>query len=119
MPKKVFWPASLVVMGLVFMAAILDLLPREFLSFWILLLIIVGLGGLLTSDRDEWMVSTKKSAPKAAVKSVAKPMAKSASKPASKSAKPAAKKAAKPAMKSAKKVAPKAAAKKSSSKKRK
>lgn len=116
MPKKVFWPASLVVMGLVFMAAILDLLPREFLSFWPLLLIIVGLGGLLTSDRDEWMVPTSK---KATTKAAPKAAGKTVIKSAAKSVKPATKKIAKPAMKSAKKVAPKAAAKKTVSEKRK
>lgn len=55
MPKKVFWPATLVVMGFIILAAILDLLPSEFMNFWPLMLIIVGLGGLLTADRDEWM----------------------------------------------------------------
>jgi hypothetical protein len=64
MPKKVFWPATLVVMGFVILAAILDLLPSEFMNFWPLMLIIVGLGGLLTADRDEWMVDTSKSSKK-------------------------------------------------------
>lgn len=56
MPKRVFWPAALVVMGLVFLASNMGYLPPEFWNFWPLLLIIVGLGGLLTSDREEWMV---------------------------------------------------------------
>jgi hypothetical protein len=55
MPKRVFWPAVLVTMGLIFMASNMGYLPAQFWSFWPLLLIIVGLGGLLTSDRDEWM----------------------------------------------------------------
>jgi len=54
MPKRVFWPAALVVMGLVFLASNLGMLPREFWNLWPLMLIIVGLGGLLTSDTNEW-----------------------------------------------------------------
>lgn len=96
MPKKVFWPATLVVMGLVILAAILDLLPSEFMNFWPLMLIIVGLGGLLTADRDEWIVDTSKTskatktAPKSksvVVKKTVKPAA--AAKSVSKSSKSA------------------------------
>ncbi len=60
MPKRVFWPAALIVMGLVFLASNLGYLPPEFWNLWPLLLIIVGLGGLLTSDREEWLVDTSK-----------------------------------------------------------
>lgn len=60
MPKRVFWPAVLVTMGLIFMASNMGYLPAQFWNFWPLLLIIVGLGGLLTSDRDEWMTSPSK-----------------------------------------------------------
>ena len=67
MPKNVFWPATLVIMGFIFLASNIGMLPREFWNFWPLILIIVGLGGLLTSDREEWMVETKK--PKAKSKS--------------------------------------------------
>jgi hypothetical protein len=74
MPKRVFWPAALVVMGLIFMASNLGLLPPQFWNLWPLLLIIVGLGGLLTSDREEWMMSAKKATPrkKTAAKKTAK-----------------------------------------------
>lgn len=58
MPKNVFWPATLVTMGFIFLASNLGLLPPEFWNFWPMILIIVGLGGLLTSDREEWMVNT-------------------------------------------------------------
>lgn len=61
MPKKVFWPLSLIVMGLLFLSANLGVVPREFWNLWPLLLIIVGLGGWLTSDRDEWMYEKKSS----------------------------------------------------------
>ncbi|MBD3279143.1 MAG: hypothetical protein GF390_00345 [Candidatus Pacebacteria bacterium] len=60
MPKKVFWPAALVVMGLIFLASNLNLLPKAFWNLWPLILIIVGLGGLLTSDRDQWLGKNKK-----------------------------------------------------------
>ncbi|MBU0576809.1 hypothetical protein KJ707_02465 [Patescibacteria group bacterium] len=61
MPKNVFWPATLVIMGFIFLASNIGMLPREFWNFWPLILIVVGLGGLLTSDREEWIVETKKS----------------------------------------------------------
>lgn len=56
MPKKVFWPAALVVMGLVFLAANMGMLPSSLWNLWPIILIVVGLGGLITADRDEWMV---------------------------------------------------------------
>jgi hypothetical protein len=59
MPKKVFWPASLVVMGLVFMASNMGYLPVKFFNLWPIILVVVGLGGLVTSDRDEWMCCSK------------------------------------------------------------
>ena len=60
MPKKVFWPASLVTMGLIFLASNLGYLPREFWNLWPIILIVVGLGGLLTSDSDEWDTADNK-----------------------------------------------------------
>jgi uncharacterized membrane protein len=59
MPKKVFWPATLVVMGLIFMASNMGLLPLVFWNLWPLILVIVGLGGLITADQDEWIVNSK------------------------------------------------------------
>lgn len=59
MPKRVFWPASLIVMGLIFLASNLGLLPAIFWNLWPLILIIVGLGGLLISDREDWSQSPK------------------------------------------------------------
>lgn len=55
MPKQVFWPLAIVIVGLIFLASNLGLLPREFFNLWPLMFIIVGLGGLLTADRTEWM----------------------------------------------------------------
>jgi hypothetical protein len=59
MSKQVFWPLVAVIMGCIFLAANLGLLPQEFLNLWPLILIVVGLGGLLTSDRVEWLVPEK------------------------------------------------------------
>jgi len=72
MPKRVFWPAALVTMGLIFLASNMGFLPAEFWNFWPLLLIIVGLGGLLTSDREEWMSKSGSTKRPAAPRSVAK-----------------------------------------------
>ncbi len=60
MPKKVFWPVSLVIMGLIFLASNMGYLPARFWNLWPIILIVVGLGGLLTSDRDEWIEEPKK-----------------------------------------------------------
>lgn len=60
MPKKVFWPAALVVMGLVFLAQNMGYLPPQFWNLWPVILIVVGLGGLITSDRDEWLYPERK-----------------------------------------------------------
>lgn len=72
MPKKVFWPATLVVMGLVFLASNMGYLPVQFWNLWPIILIVVGLGGLLTSDREEWLVEEKPKKKPASKKKVAK-----------------------------------------------
>ncbi len=59
MPKRVFWPVALIVMGLIFLASSLGMLPKDFANLWPLMLVVVGLGGLLTSDREEWLVDSK------------------------------------------------------------
>ncbi|MBT4124319.1 MAG: hypothetical protein HN981_04535 [Candidatus Pacebacteria bacterium] len=64
MPKKVFWPISLVIMGFVFMASNMGYLPARFWNLWPIILIVVGLGGLLTSDREEWLEEPKKTTKK-------------------------------------------------------
>lgn len=65
MPKRVFWPATLVIMGLIFLASNLRLLPSSFWNLWPLILIVVGLGGLLTSDQDGWVAKPAHSARRA------------------------------------------------------
>lgn len=74
MPKKVFWPAALVSMGFIFLASNLGYLPRAFWNLWPIILIVVGLGGLLTSDKDQW--ETADSSKKVSTKSVPKKVAK-------------------------------------------
>lgn len=60
MPKKIFWPAALVTMGLIIIASNFGLLPATFGDLWPIILVIVGLGGLITSDRNEWLIEPKK-----------------------------------------------------------
>jgi hypothetical protein len=68
MSKQVFWPLTLIIFGLIFLASNLGMLPREFYNIWPLILLIVGLGGLFTSDRLEWIPASK---PAKSVSSVA------------------------------------------------
>ena len=67
MPKRTFWPITLVIMGLIFMASNLGYLPKALWNLWPLILVVVGLGGLITSDREEWLTEIKKSKTKKAV----------------------------------------------------
>lgn len=67
MPKKVFWPITLVIMGLIFMASNMGYLPKAFWNLWPLILVIVGLGGLVTSDQEEWLSESKKPSVKKSV----------------------------------------------------
>jgi len=85
MPKRVFWPAALVVMGFLFLGANIGLLPRDFWNLWPLLLIIVGLGGLLISDREEWTLEEKRANDRSRLGKSAK-TSKSSGKKATKSA---------------------------------
>jgi uncharacterized membrane protein len=55
MQKRTFWPLVALVFGLIIVATNLGMLPTAFLNLWPMILIVVGLGGLLTSDRDEWL----------------------------------------------------------------
>jgi len=60
MPKLVFWPAAILTLGLIYLASVMGYLPAEFKTFWPMVMIIVGLGGLLVCDREEWMVFPSK-----------------------------------------------------------
>ena len=59
MPKKVFWPATLAVMGFILLSSNLGLLPATFWNLWPIILIVVGLGGLITADKETWIVAGK------------------------------------------------------------
>lgn len=69
MPKRVFVPLAIIILGLVILAANLGMLPAALWNLWPLILIIVGLGLLVTSDSDDW---TSKPARKTARKSAKK-----------------------------------------------
>lgn len=60
MPKNVFWPAALAIMGFILLSSNLGMLPRDFWNLWPIILIVVGLGGLITADNDEWLCEPKK-----------------------------------------------------------
>ncbi|HOZ02912.1 MAG TPA: DUF5668 domain-containing protein [Candidatus Woesebacteria bacterium] len=61
MPKAYFWPVALIVMGIVLLASRLEMIPADYADLWPVLLLVVGLGGLLTADRTEWLYTPKKS----------------------------------------------------------
>lgn len=66
MPKRVFWPLTLIIMGLIFLASNMGYLPSAFWDLWPIILVVVGLGGLLTSDREEWSRPARTAASKPA-----------------------------------------------------
>jgi hypothetical protein len=72
MPKRIFWPVTLVIMGLIFMASNMGYLPKAFWNLWPLILVVVGLGGLITSDREEWLIENKTTSTKKVKTSPAK-----------------------------------------------
>ena len=67
MPKRVFWPAVIVTIGLIILASNLEMLPRDFANLWPLIAVVVGLGGLLLSDREDWHEAKPKTASKSRV----------------------------------------------------
>ncbi|GIK84364.1 MAG: hypothetical protein BroJett025_09860 [Patescibacteria group bacterium] len=54
MPKRVFWPIAMVVVGAILIATKMGMLPMQLWNLWPIVLIVVGLGGLLISDKEEW-----------------------------------------------------------------
>lgn len=68
MPKAYFWPIALIVMGIVLLASRLEMIPADYADLWPVLLLVVGLGGLLTADRTEWLYTPKKVVTKAKAK---------------------------------------------------
>lgn len=91
MPKRVFWPLTLLVMGVIIFSTYLGILPSQLTPFWPLVLITVALGGLFLSDREDWVLdepvttekkkrTAKKPAQKAAKKTAKKTTKKSTNK---------------------------------------
>jgi len=54
----------MIIMGLIILASTLGMLPKAFWNLWPLLLIVVGLGGLLISDKEAWDGASRKTASK-------------------------------------------------------
>lgn len=72
MPKRVFWPMAMLVMGGIFFFTEANIFPRYFSNLWAIVLVVAGLGGIFLSDRDDWVAekrsttvkpSTKKATP--------------------------------------------------------
>ena len=59
-----FWPVAMLVIGSILIATKLGLLPAQLWNLWPIVLIIVGLGGLLISDKEEWDGEPKATAKK-------------------------------------------------------
>lgn len=69
MPKRAFYPATLILFGLIEMANMLGYLPLMLRDIWPVLMIIVGLGGILTADREDWMSTARTPKPAASKRS--------------------------------------------------
>jgi len=87
MPKKVFWPAALAIIGFILLSSNLGMLPHNLLNLWPIILIVVGLGGLVTADRDDWLCEEPKKKAKAKKSSGKKKTSKSTKKSKRKSSK--------------------------------
>lgn len=72
MPKRVFWPVALVILGIIALATSVGMMPATFWNLWPLILIIVGLGGLLISDKEEWDAPARRAARPVAKKAAPK-----------------------------------------------
>ncbi len=60
MSQKIFWPLTVTVMGFILLSSNLGLISKTFWSLWPIIMIVVGLGGLITIDSDEWLHKPKK-----------------------------------------------------------
>lgn len=68
MPKRAFYPAVLILFALIEMANLMGFLPGALRDFWPVIMIIVGLYGLLTADKEAWMNPVSRVAPKKAAR---------------------------------------------------
>lgn len=78
MPKRMFWPVAMLVIGVILIATRLELLPMQLWNLWPIVLIVVGLGGLLVSDKEEWDGQPKSTTKKTPGKVIKKPVKKTA-----------------------------------------
>lgn len=60
MSKNYFWPLTLIIFGAIFSGTFLGMMPMHLIIVWPILMLIVGLGGLVTADRVEWLVPIEK-----------------------------------------------------------
>lgn len=79
MPKRIFWPVAMVVLGAILIATKIGLLPMALWNLWPIMLIVVGLGGLLVSDKEEWDGQPKSTMKQATSKTTMKKTTKKAS----------------------------------------
>ncbi len=54
-----FWPIALIVMGIVMLATNLGFMPKSLWNFWSVVTIIIGLSGLVLTDKKDWMIFSK------------------------------------------------------------
>lgn len=60
MPKQYFWPATLILFGAIFAGTAIGMMPVKLLVIWPIFMLIIGLGGLATADRSEWLQPPKR-----------------------------------------------------------
>jgi hypothetical protein len=72
MPKRAFYPAVLILFGLIEMANLMGYFPQALRDFWPVLMIIVGLGGLLTADKEGWLSNVTRPASRVTSKKAAR-----------------------------------------------
>lgn len=60
MPKQYFWPATLILFGAIFAGTCIGVMPVQLLIIWPIFMLIIGLGGLATADRNDWLAPTKR-----------------------------------------------------------
>jgi hypothetical protein len=71
MPKRMFWPMATLILGGIIIATRLGLLSEDFASLWPIVLIVVGLAGIVISDKEEWDVESAASSKKPAKRKAA------------------------------------------------
>ncbi len=60
MQKSLFWPASLLLMGVVILISVFNIVPKGFIFIWSLIMIVTGLVGVLTADQPDLFAKPRK-----------------------------------------------------------